>query len=71
MKLNKTKIKLTANSKRVLLLPFNPGNEYRIRQIIKRIMEFTQREVLVLTTDPDLRSVHLSAHRNILQNHLG
>ena len=38
MKLNKTGIKLSADPKRVLLLPFNPGNEQRIRKIINRIV---------------------------------
>ena len=38
MKLKKTGIKLTADPKRVLLLPFNLENEQRIRKIINRIM---------------------------------
>jgi predicted GH43/DUF377 family glycosyl hydrolase len=41
MKLNKTGIKLCADPKRVLLLPFNPGNERRILQIINRILGLT------------------------------
>lgn len=41
MKLTKTVTKLEADPKRVLLLPFNLGNELRIKKIIDRIMGLT------------------------------
>ncbi|MDR3609339.1 MAG: glycoside hydrolase family 130 protein [Ignavibacteriaceae bacterium] len=45
MKLNRTEIKLVADPKRVILLPFNPGNEIRIINMINRILSLSDSEV--------------------------
>ena len=47
-KLKKTGIKLTADPKRVLLLPFSPGNEQRIRKIVNRIIKLTDDKAALL-----------------------
>ncbi len=38
MKINKTKINISPDANRVLLRPFNPGSELRIKKIINRIL---------------------------------
>jgi predicted GH43/DUF377 family glycosyl hydrolase len=51
LKLKRTKIKLVADSKRIILLPFNPGNELRIKNIINRILALNESQVSELLKD--------------------
>ncbi len=71
MKLKKIGIKLTADPKRVLLLPFSPGNEQRIRKIVNRIIKLTDDKAVLLLEEINnkFRQRHLGFENRLIDNY--
>ena len=70
-KLKKTGIKLTADPKRVLLLPFSPGNEQRIRKIVNRIIKLTDDKAALLLEEINNKFMqrHMEFENRLIDNY--
>jgi predicted GH43/DUF377 family glycosyl hydrolase len=71
MKLKRLSIKLTADPKRVLLLPFRPGSDQRIVNIINRILAFddTEFEHVLEEINKKFQHRHLNFESRLLDNY--
>jgi predicted GH43/DUF377 family glycosyl hydrolase len=71
MKLKRTGIKLIADPKRVILLPFTPGSETRIKNIINRILALTDDKVSELLNEINKKFFkrHFDLENNFLENY--
>ena len=71
MKLKKIGIKLTADPKRVLLLPFSPGNEQRINKTINRVLGLTEDVAASLLDEINnkFRQRHLKFGNRLIENY--
>jgi len=71
MNLNRSGIKLISDPKRVLLLPFSPGIEKRIINIISRILAFSDEETENVYNEiiNNFQSRHLNFESRLLENY--
>ena len=71
MNLKRSGLKLIADPHKVLLMPFSPGSEKRINNIINRILSFSEKETSEIYADIILKFQrrHLNFENRLLENY--
>ncbi len=71
MEIKRTNLKLNADPQKVLLLPFSPGSDKRINNILKRILAFSEAEIAIIYEDiiNKFQQRHLDIEHRLFENY--